>query len=356
MSDIRRVILRRARNAVITIFGIMILNFLLMHMMGDPAILLTPRDPKADITLVNYNKAKFGLDKPVFTCIPSLYPVTNITIDCSGDPLDNQFVIYLQNMFKGDWGKSYYYRGEPVFDIVARDMGWTLLLVGSSTILTILLGMVIGAVAAQKRGKAFDLATTSFGLFFYGMPIFWLGLLLQMAFMQKQFGINWWPVLPASQEYDHDLGYPFELRWDMILSAVEHLILPVATLTLGTLAGVSLVMRSSLIDAMTEDYVVTARAKGLAERLILRRHVLPNGMPPMVTLIALDMAFIFGGAYQIEYVFSYEGIGFRTIEAIGNLDFPLLQFIVVIGGVAVVLANFLADLVLLKIDPRIKIV
>ena len=121
------------------------------------------------------------------------------------------------------------------------------------------------------------------------------------------------------------------------------------------MAGVALVMRNSLIDVMTEDYVVTARAKGLPSRLILRRHVLPNGLPPMVTLIALDMAFIFGGAYQVEYVFSYRGIGWVTITAINAFDFPVLQFVVVLGGIAVVLANFVADLILLKIDPRIKV-
>lgn len=355
MSQVRRVIMRRARNAAITIFGIMVLNFIIIHAMGDPAILLTPRDPKSDIWLVNYNRAKFGLDKPVFTCVKNLYPITNIAFDCSGDPFDNQFTTYLLNTIRGDWGKSYFWKNESVFKIVMQDLSWTLLLVGTSTAITVLLGMVIGAVSAQRRGQAFDLFMTSFGLFFYGMPIFWLGLMLQLGFTQKQFGLNWWPVLPASQEYDHDLGYPFQLQWDLVLSALQHLVLPAATLALGTVAGISLVMRNSLIDVMTEDYVVTARAKGLAERLILRRHVLPNGMPPMVTLIALDMAFIFGGAYQVEVVFSYEGIGWRTIEAIDNLDFPLLQFIVVVGGVAVVLANFFADLILLKIDPRIKI-
>ncbi|MGQ0796599.1 MAG: ABC transporter permease, partial [Methanobacteriota archaeon] len=140
-----------------------------------------------------------------------------------------------------------------------------------------------------------------------------------------------------------------------VLSALNNLILPATTLALGTVDGVSLVMRNSLVDVMTEDYVVTARAKGIAERMILRRHVLPNGLPPMVTLIALDMAFIFGGAYQVEYVFSYEGIGWVTITAITQLDFPVIQFVVLLGGFAVVVANFLADLVLLKIDPRIKV-
>ena len=106
---------------------------------------------------------------------------------------------------------------------------------------------------------------------------------------------------------------------------------------------------------MTEDYIVTAKAKGLTDYQVLRRHALPNGMPPMVALIAMDIAFIIGGAYQVEVIFSYQGIGYRTIEAIDQLDFPILQFIVVIGGVAVVIANFLADLLLVYLDPRIRI-
>ena len=342
MSDIRRVILRRARNAIITIFGIMTLNFFLIQGVGDPVRLLTPHDPKVDPQFALDNCIRFGL------CAPGSTPANPVVLD----PVTRYF-IYLKNMFTGNWGVSYLWK-EPVFNLVMRDLVWTLLLVGVASIITILLGMVIGAVSAQRRGQAFDVAMTAFGLFFYGMPIFWLALVLQLGFIQPQFGLNWWPVFPSSQEYDNALG-PFAWQLNQIWSVLEHLALPAATLALGTFAGVSLVMRSSLIDAMTEDYVVTARAKGLAERLILRRHVFPNGLPPMVTLVALDMAFIFGGAYQVEYVFSYEGIGWRTIQAIEFADFPVLQFIVVMGAVAVVAANFLADLVLIKIDPRIKI-
>jgi peptide/nickel transport system permease protein len=134
-----------------------------------------------------------------------------------------------------------------------------------------------------------------------------------------------------------------------------HLFLPALTLSLGTLAGISLVMRSSLIDVMTEDFVLTARAKGLNDGQVLRRHIFPNGLPPMLSLIALDIAFIFGGAYQVEWVFNYKGIGWRTISAIEHLDFPTLQFIIVIGGVAIVLANLFSDFLLLWLDPRIKI-
>ena len=133
------------------------------------------------------------------------------------------------------------------------------------------------------------------------------------------------------------------------------MILPAATLAIGSVAGVALVMRSSLIDVMTEDYILTARAKGLNDYQVLRHHALRNGMPPMIALIAMGIAFVIGGAYQVEVIFNYPGIGLRTINAIYDLDFPVLQFIVVIGGVAVVIANFIADFVLIYIDPRIRI-
>jgi len=114
-------------------------------------------------------------------------------------------------------------------------------------------------------------------------------------------------------------------------------------------------MRSSLIDVMTEDFVTTAKAKGLSDRQVLSRHIFPNGLPPMISLIALDLAFVLGGAYQVEIVFNYRGIGWETIQAIYNLDYPMLQFIIVIGGVAIVVANLASDFILLLLDPRIKI-
>ena len=338
MSDVRRVVLRRVRNALITIIGIMVLNFFLINFMGDPLDLLIPRSPNVSEEFREFNCIRYGL------------------CDEHGNirSVPERFVIYLANIFTGNWGLSYKWQ-DDVIDVVIPALGWTLVLIGTSTVITILLGMTIGTLSAAKRGQAFDIVMTGFSLFFYGMPFFWLALVVQLTFTRPQFGLNWWPVFPSSLKYDTSIDIFNWLRLDHILSALYHLVLPATTLAIGTVAGVSLVMRNSLIDVMTEDYVVTARAKGLPERLILRRHVLPNGFPPMVTLIALDMAFIFGGAYQVEYVFSYEGIGWVTITAIYSFDFPVIQFVVVMGGVAVVIANFLADLVLLKIDPRIKV-
>jgi peptide/nickel transport system permease protein len=330
------VLTRRLINVVITIFGILALNFFLIHAMpGNPIDNMVPRDPKFDISIKYQLIDKFHLN----------------------DSVGEQFVWYLYNTVTLDWGTSYMANQQKVFDIIMRDMRWTLLLVGTSTIFTILIGMAVGAYAAYRRGGAFDVSSTAISLFFYGMPIFWFAIILQIIFTGNEpMGISWWPKFPPSGYWNTDeFGDTF--RWDpwLILNIMYYLFLPALTLAIGSLAGVSILMRSSLIDVMTDDYIITARAKGLKDIDILRKHALPNGMPPMIALIAMDIAFIIGGAYQVEVIFNYKGIGWRTINAIDNLDFPILQFIVVIGGVAVVIANFIADMLLYYIDPRIKI-
>lgn len=331
----RRIIARRLVNVALTIVGIMILNFALIHFMpGDPVSNVIPRNPKFDVSLKWALLEKFHLN----------------------DSLPEQLGWYLYNTITGDWGTSYFWQ-RPVLDIILQDLRWTMLLVGISTVFMIAVGMAVGAYSSYRRGGAFDVAATSTSLFFYGMPVFWLALLFQITFSSPEpLGISWIPQLPPGGYYDTDrFGSDFEWNLPIFLSTLEYMILPAATLAIGSLAGVSLVMRSALIDTMTDDYILTARAKGLTDYQVLRHHALPNGMPPMIALIAMDIAFVIGGAYQVEVVFNYPGIGYRTILAIDQLDFPILQFIVVIGGVAVVVANFLADLFILYIDPRIKI-
>jgi peptide/nickel transport system permease protein len=331
----RVVIAKRLINVLLTILGVIVLNFLLIHLMpGDPVLHIIPRNPKFDVSLKWALMEKFHLN----------------------DSLPEQLAWYLYNTFTLNWGTSYMQNRRPVFDIIMGDVRWTMLLVGISTVFTLLIGMAIGAYCAYRRGGAFDVSATSISLFFYGMPIFWLAIVLQLLFTTHPLGINWWPQLPSGGYYD-TRRYGSELHWTLpvVLSMAKYLILPSLTLALGTVAGVSLIMRSSLIDTMTDDYILTAKAKGLTDYQVLRRHALPNGLPPMIALIAMDVAFIIGGAYQVEYIFNYPGIGYRTIQAIHDLDFPILQFIVVIGGVAVVVANFLSDIILLYIDPRIKI-
>jgi peptide/nickel transport system permease protein len=331
----RWIIIKRLINVAITIFGIMSLNFALIHLMpGDPIANVIPKDPKFPQSLRWELVNKFHLN----------------------DSLPEQYVYYIKNTITLDWGTSYKMNGQKVINIIAGDIRWTLLLVGVSTVITTLMGIAIGAYSAYRRRGVFDVSATSLSLFLYGMPTFWFAMLLQILFNTHPLGMQWWPQLPTSGYWDtNKYGINFQFSLPLILSVMKYLILPVITLAIGSLAGISLIMRSSLIDVMTEDFIMTARAKGLTDYQVLRRHALPVGMPPMIALIAMDVAFIIGGAYQVEFVFNYPGIGYRTIWAIDQLDFPILQFIVVIGGVAVVLANFLSDLILMYTDPRIRI-
>ncbi len=331
----RRIIARRTINVIITIFGIMALNFFLIHLMpGNPITNMVPRDPKFDETLKWQLMDQFHLNAS----------------------LPEQFGIYMYNTVTLNWGTSYMQNSEKVINIISMDLRWTLLLVGASTVFTIIIGIAVGAYSAYRRGGAFDVSATATSLFFYGMPVFWFAILLQLLFTSHPLGMQWWPQFPPSGYYDtNTYGADFHFSIPIMLSVMKYLIVPSLVLSIGYIAGVSMVMRSSLVDVMTDDYILTARAKGLTDYQVLRRHALPNGMPPMVALIAMDIAFVLGGAYQVEVIFNYPGIGYRTIEAIYSLDFPILQFIVVIGGVAVVIANFAADIVLLYIDPRIKI-
>ncbi len=334
--SIRSMLLKRCLYVALTIFGIMVLNFLLVHAMpGDPINSMVPRDPKFNEAIKWDLMERFHLNASV----------------------GEKFVIYIKNTVTLEWGYSYTQSSRKVVDIIAEDMRWTILLIGTSTFFTVLIGMAVGAYGAYRRGGAFDIGSTSASLFFYGMPIFWFAILLQVLFNSYPLEMDWWPQLPLGGYFD-TIEYGSDFSWtpDIILSTIKHLILPAVTLSIATLAGVSLVMRSSLIDVMTEDFIITARAKGLTDYQVLRRHALPNGMPPMVALIAMSIAFVIGGAYQIEVIFNYPGIGYRTLNSIYDQDFPILQFIVVVGGVAVVIANFLADVILMYIDPRIKMV
>ena len=333
-KSFRGIFARRVLNVVITMFGILSLNFALIHAMpGDPINNMVPKDPKFDDSIKWDLVDRFHLN----------------------DSLPQQYVYYVYNTVTLDWGVSYMAPERKVLDIILGDLRWTLLLVGVSTAFTIVIGILVGAYSAYKRGGAFDVGATSFSLFFYGMPVFWFALLLQLLFTSHPLGMVWWPQFPPGGYFDTD-AYGGEFTWSLpvVLSVMKYMFLPAVTLTLAMLATVSLVMRSSLIDVMTDDFIMTARAKGLSNSQILTRHAMPNGMPPMIALIAMEVAFVIGGAYQVEVIFKYPGIGWRTIKAIGDLDFPILQYIVVIGGVAVVIANFLADIVLLYVDPRIR--
>ncbi len=326
MASLRKVLGKRIFNAFLAILLIMLINFLLFRLLpGDPALLMTPRLPgDAAEAIYARNVEIMGLDESV--------PV--------------QLYKYFTSTFMLDWGESYLHE-LPVTQVVANSILWTVLLLGASSTVTFVFGIILGKIAAARRGKTADFTITGFGLFFYGMPIFWFAIVLMIVFAV------WIEAFPVSGYMD--AGKSPEFTFEAIKNILWHMALPVATLGIGSLAGIILIQRNSLVDVLTEEYIVTAYAKGLTEKQVMKRHATPNARLPVVTTIAMDIAFILGGAFQVEYVFSYKGIGWTTIDAISNYDFPVLQFIVLIGGVAVVVANLVADVVLVMLDPRVTI-
>ena len=262
-------------------------------------------------------------------------------------PLYVQLYKYFIGTFTGDWGISYYWE-KPVTEVLSTAATWTILLLGVSSVITFAVGIVLGKMAAFRRGKPTDVAITGFGLFFYGMPIFWFGIVLMVIF------VSTFEIFPGAGYMESGTTL-FPLTLDKVIDVLMHMTLPATTLVVGSLAGIILIQRNSLVDVLTEEYIVTAYAKGLTEKQVLKRHATPNARLPVVTTIAMDTAFILGGAFQVEVVFSYKGLGWTTVEAIWQYDFPMLQFIFFIGGVAVVIANLIADIVILKLDPRVSI-
>jgi peptide/nickel transport system permease protein len=210
------------------------------------------------------------------------------------------------------------------------------------------IGIAIGVVSAWKRGSLFDTGSLAFTLFFYAMPTFWFSMMLIAIFAT---GLNWFPDGGA-------LSYGaarFEWTWSSFVDLLNHLVLPAASLTVGAIGEFALIMRGSLVDVMTEDYIETARAKGLRERDVMRHHAIPNAMLPMVALIAMTLAFVVGGVFQTEYVFNYPGVGNLTIQATEVLNYPILQAAFFLIALTMIVANFMADFLLMMMDPRVSV-
>lgn len=308
--------------AVVTILIIMTLNFAIFRLMpGDPIAMLADQ-----IRL-----------KP--EQVQRLYELFGL-----GKPLWEQYVLYMIQTLQGFLGYSYYTQHPVTQDIMIR-LPNTLLLVGTSTIISIVIGMVIGIVAAARRGSAIDIGAISFGFLGNSVPTFWLGLLLLLVF-----GVNlqWFPLrgttsVPSPTD-------PIAL----VLDILWHMTLPTLVLVIIQFGGFALIMRAAMMDVLTEDYITLARAKGIDERTVLYKHALRNAMLPMVTIIALAFGFTLSGALLTETVFSWSGLGRYIWDAIVKQDYPALQGIFFIISVMVVVANLFADLVYGFLDPRVK--
>jgi peptide/nickel transport system permease protein len=327
-------LLRKIGWALVTIAVVVTFNFVLFRVLpGDPAK-SGMRDPRLNPAATEALRERFGLDLPLF-----------LNFEEGAGPLDSQFVRYLGALSRGDLGTSYAFRDQPVSDLLGQALVNTLWLVLPAEFLAILLGAALGLFAAWKRGRALDVSALSFSLFMWSLPTFFLGIILLVA------GANWFGLPTAGRI---TIGADFENVWDLALDVGRHLLLPTMTLALVLLGEYMLIMRSSVLDVFGEDYILTARAKGLSTYRIIRHHALRNAMLPMVTLIALNLGFTVSGAIQVEAVYSWPGLGALTVNAVGDRDYPVLQGAFLLLAVAVVVANLIAELVYGWLDPRVS--
>jgi peptide/nickel transport system permease protein len=221
----------------------------------------------------------------------------------------------------------------------------TIALVGVSAVLSALIGVLLGVIAAWNRGRRSDYAATSFTMTTYSMPDFWLGMLLLVFFAVV---LGWFPVggLSDPNTPDEGLAYVLDVSW--------HMFLPALTLTLAYLGEYTLIMRSSLLDTMREDYLVLARAKGLRDVVVRNRHAVPNAMLPVITLVAINLGFVLSGAIAVETIYSWPGLGLLTYQALTGPDLPLLQGLFLVFSASVIVFNFVADLAYAYLDPRVR--
>ena len=259
-------------------------------------------------------------------------------------PLTTQFVDYVGDTLSGELGVSYRY-SQPVTDVIGNAIWPTVLLLGIATLGAVTIGIALGIYSGWRRGKKADTASLGFSLVTYAMPEFWLGMLLLLLFAVTL------GIFPTS--FMSTPGETYDSFIAQALDTLEHLFLPSLTLVLALLGEYALIMRSSVIEVMNEDYVTTARAKGMREALVLRRHVVPNALLPVVTLAALNVGFILSGAITVEAVFSWPGLGLLTYDAINANDYPLLQGLFLLFSAAVIFANLVADILLGILDPRV---
>ena len=315
-----RFVLKKLLEALVSILLVIVLFFFLFRTLpGDPVATMVrerPTDPKQLAEL----REQMGVDKPVLV----------------------QFGNYLWGLLHGDLGTSYLVRGRPVADMIAERLWPTILLVGSATLLAVIIGLWLGTRAAWRRDSAFDRTQTGIALTLWSVPQFWLGLILLVATNG---------LFPSRGMHSPDAAPGF---FPQALDVLHHLALPCVTLLAVFYAQYMLIMRSSLLGEMNADYLTTARAKGLRDDLVRRRHAVPNALLPTTTLVFMQFGMVVSGAVTVEAVFSWPGLGQLTYDSLHGPDLPVLQGVFTVLASAVVLMNLLAELLYRVLDPRVR--
>ena len=303
----RAYIAARLATAVLVILGVSIVSFFLTFLTGDPAEIMLP--PGATAAQIEKFRADWGFDDPVIV----------------------QYWRFLKRAVHGDFGISLRH-GQQSLPLIAARLPATLQLTLTAMVLAIALAVPLGVLAATHRGGPIDLLAMGVALVGQSVPNFWLAIMMILLFAVS------WGLLPTSGR-----------------GGIAHVVMPAAAIAINLMALLTRLVRSTMIDMLSEDYVRTARAKGLRELFVTSRHALPNALIPLVTVVGLQFGYILGGAVVIETIFTWPGVGLFTIQAILNRDYPVVQASVFILATAVVLINLTVDLLYVWLDPRIRL-
>ncbi len=319
-----RYVLKRLLQAIPIIFAIVVLNFLLLQLAeGDAVDVLAGEAGSATPEYMAELRAKFGLDQPV--------PV--------------QLARYVANVLQFDLGYSFRH-DMPVSQLVFDRLGATLLLMVSTILLAVGFGVLLGLLAATGLNTWRDSAISIFALITYATPLFWVGLMLIVVF---SLNLGWFPTSGMENLT------MFYSGWDRVVDIAHHLVLPTITLSLFYLALYTRLMRASMLEQAGQDYVITARAKGLTERRIVFAHILRNALLPVVTMAGVQVGALIGGSVIVESVFAWPGLGMLAFEALFSRDLNLLLGIFLLSALLVVAVNLVVDLIYSSLDPRIEV-
>lgn len=320
-------ILRRFGFYLLAFCAALVINFVLPRMVpGDPAATL--------------------LGGPGVQLDPTQLQAVREALGLSDAPLIQQFLIYLSRVLRGDFGTSFAFFPAPVTAVIGSGLGWTLLLNLTSLIISFALGNLLGVFAAWRRGGALDTSLPPLLIFIGAFPPFFLAL---AAVYYLGYQLGWFPTLHA-----YDIALTPGLNAPFLLSVAHHLVLPVAVIVLISLGGWVLGMRNVMVSVLAEDFVTVAEAKGLPQNHVMTHYAARNALLPNVTTFGLAFGFALSGQVLIEQVFGYPGLGFLLIRAVNTPDYPLMQGLFMIITTAVLLANFIVDILYTRLDPRVR--
>ncbi|MCE1157443.1 MAG: ABC transporter permease [Spirochaetia bacterium] len=308
---------------LILLFLASTLNFALPRLMpGDPLLYVVGED----VTLMSAEekdamRTKMGLNRPIII----------------------QYFSYLGEILQGDLGYSYR-ENKPVTEVISKRLPWTLLLAALNIIISTILGIISGALAAWKRGSKTDLGLGTLMIFLRSMPSFWVGMILVAIFGAT---LKWFPVYGAYTMWSDYSGFAY------VLDVLKHLVLPLVTMVILSVTSIFITMRYSMINILGEDYITMAELKGVPQKIVKYRHAMRNALVPVVTVVMMNIGYMVGGATVVETVFAYPGTGRLLFEAVSNRDYPLIQGCFFVTTLCVIAANILADLLYPFLDPKV---